>query len=155
MTLVIHIMIFHSDSSDIGHTHYDFPFRLLWWHWSHTLGFSIQTPLDLMSLVTHIIIFHSDSSEYIGHTHYDFPFRLLWWHWSHTLWFSIQTPLMTLVTHIMIFHSDSSDVITRIIQSLYYAPAGRYSNAWMHSLIKSVKLEIVNRYDLWVLRHRH
>jgi hypothetical protein len=41
--------------------------------------------------------------------------------------------------------------LTRIIQSLYYAPAGRYINAWMHSLIKSVKPEIVNRYDLWVL----
>jgi hypothetical protein len=24
----------------------------------------------------------------------------------------------------------------------------------MHSLKKSVKLEIVNRYDLWVLRHK-
>jgi hypothetical protein len=36
----------------------------------------------------------------------------------------------------------------------YYAPAGRYINAWMHSLKKSVKLEIVNRYDLWVLRHK-
>ena len=45
--------------------------------------------------------------------------------------------------------------VTRIIQSLYYASAGRYINAWMHSLIKSVKPEIVNRYDLWVLRHRH
>ena len=44
--------------------------------------------------------------------------------------------------------------LTRIIQSLYYAPAGRYINAWMHSLIKSVKPEIVNRYDLWVLRHK-
>ena len=43
--------------------------------------------------------------------------------------------------------------VTRIIQSLYYTPAGRYINAWMHSLIKSVKPEIVNRYDLWVLRH--
>jgi hypothetical protein len=29
--------------------------------------------------------------------------------------------------------------LTRIIQSLYYARAGRYINAWMHSLIKSVK----------------
>jgi hypothetical protein len=27
-------------------------------------------------------------------------------------------------------------------------------NAWMHSLKKSVKPEIVNRYDLWVLRHK-
>jgi len=27
--------------------------------------------------------------------------------------------------------------ITRIIQSLYYAPAGRYINAWMHSLIQT------------------
>ena len=44
--------------------------------------------------------------------------------------------------------------VTRIIQSLYYAPAGRYINAWMHSLKKSVKPEIVNRYDLWVLRHK-
>jgi len=41
--------------------------------------------------------------------------------------------------------------ITRIIQSLYYAPAGHYINAWMHSLIKSVKPETVNRYDFWVL----
>jgi hypothetical protein len=40
------------------------------------------------------------------------------------------------------------------IQSLYYTPAGRYINAWMHSLKKSVKPEIVNRYDLWVLRHK-
>jgi hypothetical protein len=38
---------------------------------------------------------------------------------------------------------------------LRYSPAGRCINAWMHSLIKSVKPEIVNRYDLWVLRHRH
>jgi hypothetical protein len=37
--------------------------------------------------------------------------------------------------------------LTRIIQSLYYAPAGRYINVWMHSLKKSVKPEIVNRYD--------
>jgi hypothetical protein len=44
--------------------------------------------------------------------------------------------------------------VTRIIQSLYYAPAGRYINAWMHSLKKSVKPEIVNRYDLWALRHK-
>jgi hypothetical protein len=44
--------------------------------------------------------------------------------------------------------------LTRIIQSLYYAPAGRYINAWMHSLKKSVKPEIVNRSDLWVLRHK-
>ena len=43
--------------------------------------------------------------------------------------------------------------LTRIIQSLYYALAGRYINAWMHSLKKSDKPEIVNRYDLWVLRH--
>ena len=44
--------------------------------------------------------------------------------------------------------------VTRIIQSLYYAPVGRYINAWMHSLKKSVKPEIVNRYDLCVLRHK-
>ena len=41
-----------------------------------------------------------------------------------------------------------------IIQSLYYAPAGHYINAWMHSLKKSVNPEIVNRYVLWVLRHK-
>ena len=46
------------------------------------------------------------------------------------------------------------DRLTRLIESLYYAPAGRYINAWMHSLKKSVKPEIVNRYDLWVLRHK-
>jgi hypothetical protein len=40
--------------------------------------------------------------------------------------------------------------VTRIIQSLYYAPAGRYINAWMHSLKKSAKPERVNRYDLWI-----
>ena len=51
-------------------------------------------------------------------------------------------------------HSFSTFFVTRIIQSLYYAPAGRYINAWMHSLKKSVKPEIVNRYDLWVLRHK-
>jgi len=45
--------------------------------------------------------------------------------------------------------------LTRIIQSLYYSPAGRYINAWMHSLIKSVKPEIVNRYDLWELRQKN
>ena len=45
-------------------------------------------------------------------------------------------------------------LITRIIQSLYYAPAGRYINAWMHSLKNSVRPEILNRYDLWVLRHK-
>jgi hypothetical protein len=45
-------------------------------------------------------------------------------------------------------------VVTRIIQSLYYSPASRCINAWMHSLKKSVKPEIVNRYDLWVLRHK-
>ena len=44
--------------------------------------------------------------------------------------------------------------ITRIIQSLYYSPASRCINAWMHSLKKSVKPEIVNRYDLWVLRQK-
>ena len=44
--------------------------------------------------------------------------------------------------------------LTRIIQSLYYAPAGRYINAWMNSLKKSVKPEIVNHYDLWILRHK-
>jgi hypothetical protein len=42
-----------------------------------------------------------------------------------------------------------------MINPLYYALAGRYIKAWMHSLIKSVKPEIVNRYVLWVLRHRH
>ena len=51
-------------------------------------------------------------------------------------------------------HSFSTFFVTRIIQSLYYAPAGRYINARMHSLKKSVKPEIVNRYDLWVLRHK-
>jgi hypothetical protein len=44
--------------------------------------------------------------------------------------------------------------VTRIIQSLYYSPASRCINAWMHSLKKSVKPEIVNRYDLWILRHK-
>ena len=44
--------------------------------------------------------------------------------------------------------------ITRIIQSLYYSPASRCINAWMHSLKKSVKPKIGNRYDLWVLRHK-
>ena len=44
--------------------------------------------------------------------------------------------------------------LARKIQWLYYAPAGRYINAWMHSLKKSVNPEIVNRYDLWVLRHK-
>ena len=44
--------------------------------------------------------------------------------------------------------------VTRIIQSIYYSPASRCINAWMHSLKKSVKPEIVNRYDLWVLRHK-
>ena len=44
--------------------------------------------------------------------------------------------------------------LTRIIQSLYYSPASRCINAWMHSLKKSVKPEILNRYDLWVLRHK-
>ena len=29
-----------------------------------------------------------------------------------------------------------------------------YINAWMHSLNKFFKPEIVNRYDLWVLRHK-
>ena len=51
-------------------------------------------------------------------------------------------------------HSFSTFFVTRIIQSLYYAPASRYINTWMHSLKKSVKPEIVNRYDLWVLRHK-
>ena len=44
--------------------------------------------------------------------------------------------------------------VTRIIQSLYYSPTSRCINAWMHSLKKSVKPEIVNRYYLWVLRHK-
>jgi hypothetical protein len=35
-----------------------------------------------------------------------------------------------------------------------HKPASRCINAWMHSLKKSVKPEIVNRYDLWVLRHK-
>ena len=54
---------------------------------------------------------------------------------------------------ISVRHVIISTKLTRIIQSLYYAPAGRYINAWMHSLKQSVKPEIVNRYDLWVLRH--
>jgi hypothetical protein len=44
--------------------------------------------------------------------------------------------------------------LTRIIQSLYYSPASRCINAWMHSLKKSVKPEIVNRYDLWVFSRK-
>ena len=55
--------------------------------------------------------------------------------------------------HGMCFHM-SCVFVTRIIQSLYYAPAGRYINTWMHSLKKSVKPERVNRYDLWALRHK-
>jgi hypothetical protein len=55
---------------------------------------------------------------------------------------------------ILSFFSFSAIAVTRIIQSLYYALAGRYINAWMHSLKKSVNPEIVNRYDLWVLRHK-
>jgi hypothetical protein len=52
------------------------------------------------------------------------------------------------------YNITSSDrYLTRIIQSLYYSPASLCINAWMHSLKKSVKPEIVNRYDLWVLRH--
>ena len=47
-----------------------------------------------------------------------------------------------------------TNTLARIIQSLYYSPASRCINAWMHSLKKSVKPEIVNRYDLWVLRHK-
>ena len=31
-------------------------------------------------------------------------------------------------------YSFSTFFVTQIIQSLYYAPAGRYINAWMHSL---------------------
>jgi hypothetical protein len=46
------------------------------------------------------------------------------------------------------------DIIYTHFSSLYYAPAGRYINAGMQSLKKSVKPEIVNRYDLWVLRHK-
>ena len=42
-------------------------------------------------------------------------------------------------------------VLTRIIQSLYYAPVGRYINAWMHSLIKSVNLEIVPRVAIFTI----
>ena len=53
------------------------------------------------------------------------------------------------------FSSENCAIyLTRIIQSLYYSPASRCINAWMHSLKKSVKPEIVNRYDLWVLRHK-
>jgi hypothetical protein len=45
--------------------------------------------------------------------------------------------------------------LTRIIQSLYYTPTGRYINAWMHSLKKIRQTrKIVNSYDLWVLRHK-
>ena len=44
--------------------------------------------------------------------------------------------------------------LTRIIQSLYYSPASRCINAWIHSLKKSVKPEIVNRYDLWVFSRK-
>jgi hypothetical protein len=50
--------------------------------------------------------------------------------------------------------SQIQHILTRIIQSLYYSSASRCINAWMHSLQKSVKPEIVNRYDLWVLRHK-
>jgi hypothetical protein len=52
------------------------------------------------------------------------------------------------------FGLDFDPKLTRIIQSLYYAPAGRYINAWMHSLKTSVKQEILNRCDLRVLRHK-
>lgn len=45
-------------------------------------------------------------------------------------------------------------MLSRIIISLHYAPTGRYINALMHSLIKSVNPEMVNRYDLWVLRYK-
>ena len=44
--------------------------------------------------------------------------------------------------------------VTQIIQSLYYSPASLCINAWMHSLKKICQPEIVNRYDLWVLRHK-
>ena len=69
--------------------------------------------------------------------------------------------LMSFFYHLIIeelplhfYYYRASFTVTRIIQSIYYAPAGRYINAWMHSLQKSVKPEIVNRYDLWVLRHK-
>ena len=48
----------------------------------------------------------------------------------------------------------NNGAVNRIIQSIYYSPASHCINAWMHSLKKSVKPEIVNRYDLWVLRHK-
>ena len=50
--------------------------------------------------------------------------------------------------------TDSYSELTRLIQSLYYSPASRRINAWMHSLKKFVKPEIINCYDLWVLRHK-
>ena len=56
--------------------------------------------------------------------------------------------------HFFSFFLPPSRSLTRIIQSLYYSPASRCINAWMHSLKKSVKPEIVNRYDFWVLRHK-
>jgi hypothetical protein len=58
------------------------------------------------------------------------------------IWFPIATPF------------NAGNCITQIIQSLYYSPTSRCINAWMHSLKKSVKPEMVNRYDLWVLRHK-
>ena len=58
------------------------------------------------------------------------------------IWFPTATPF------------NAGNCITRIIQSLYYSPVSRCINAWMHSLKKSVKPEIVNRYDLWVLQHK-
>ena len=41
-------------------------------------------------------------------------------------------------------------IVTRIIQSLYDTPAGRYINAWMHSSIFFRQPEVLQSYELWV-----
>jgi hypothetical protein len=37
----------------------------------------------------------------------------------------------------------SKSQLTRMIQSLYYAPAGRYINAWMHLIEKNTGVSTV------------
>ena len=76
-----------------------------------------------------------------------YPCTFIFWLFGHN--FPLISPLYD-YTFVDIKFSNSH----RIIQSLYYSPASRCINAWMHSLKKPVKPEIVNRYDLWVLRHK-
>ena len=62
--------------------------------------------------------------------------------------FSIQSCPSCYCTPIV--NRDYSAILaTRIIQSLYYSPASRCINAWMHSFKKNESYGSVNSHGLW------